>query len=80
MVMFNRYMMVLARESRGETQTDLAKSLGVTQGTVSKYESGLNDPPPEFVKDLSDHLRYRTDFFFEIGRPYKLTSGGCMME
>ena len=78
--MFNRYMMTLARESRGETQTGLAKSLGVSQGVISKYENGLNLPHLDFVEARSDCLRYRTDFFFEPGRPYKLTSGGCMME
>lgn len=68
--MFNRYMMALARDSRGETQSDLAKSMGVWQGTVSKYESGIKEPPAEFVQDLADHLQYKPSFFHEVDRPH----------
>src|SRR5690606_3765321 len=69
---FNRYMMALARDSRGQTQTELANYLSVGQGTISKYESGLSDPPDSFVVDLAEHLKYTKDFFFEPGRPHGL--------
>ena len=62
-------MMALARDSRAESQTDLAAALSVGQGTISKYESGLSDPPADFVRDLASHLNYREDFFYEAGRP-----------
>lgn len=67
---FNRHMMTLAREMRGITQSSLAKSLSVGQGTVSKYEAGLATPPDEFVSDLSEVLGFKLSLFYETGRPY----------
>ena len=69
---FNHHMMTLARNSRGLTQAELAEQLRVTQGTLSKYESGLNEPPIDFVDDLSEALGFRSSFFYEAGRPYGL--------
>ena len=63
-------MMELARCSRGFTQTDLARRIGVKQGTISKYEAGLLEPPIDFLNELSSVLGYVTDFFFQTGRPY----------
>ena len=69
---FNHHMMMLARDSRGVTQSELAATLRVGQGTLSKYESGLSDPPSDFVADLANVLGYLPDFFYEPGRPYGL--------
>ena len=63
-------MMILARESRGVTQTELAHRIGVKQGTISKYEAGLLEPPDDFTKELSSALGYTPDLFFQTGRPY----------
>ncbi|WP_084698244.1 XRE family transcriptional regulator [Muricoccus aerilatus] len=67
---FNRHMMALARDSRGLTQSALAHSMNVAQGTISKFEAGVNDPPREFIEDLAGVLKYRPEFFYETGRPY----------
>jgi Zn-dependent peptidase ImmA (M78 family)/DNA-binding XRE family transcriptional regulator len=69
---FNHHMMTLARDSRGLTQAELAAQLGVMQGTLSKYETGFQEPPPEFIEDLSKALGYPQPFFYEVGRPYGL--------
>ncbi len=62
--------MMLARESRGITQTGLSNAMGVGQGTISKIESGTYDATDEFILELCDCLNYHRDFFFETGRPY----------
>ena len=67
---FNPHMMVLARDLRGLTQMELADRMQVGQGTLSKYETGVLDPPEEFVADLSIHLDYPESFFFEPGQQY----------
>lgn len=67
---FNRHMLALARDSRGLTQIELANALCVQQGTVSKYESGLLEPPNDFIEEFGRALGYRRSFFFESGRPY----------
>lgn len=71
----NPDMIVLARELRGVTQEELAAALGVTQATVSRYESGHIEVPP-------DHLRVLAGF---LGRPEsflrweeRLYSASCM--
>jgi Zn-dependent peptidase ImmA (M78 family) len=69
---FNHHMMTLARDSRGLTQAELADRLKVVQGTLSKYETGLTEPPKEFVDELANMLGFEPTFFYEPGRPYGL--------
>ena len=69
---FNHHMMVLARESRGMTQSELADRLQLGQGTLSKYETGTLAPPDELVDEMGETLGYRPAFFCEPGRPYGL--------
>jgi Zn-dependent peptidase ImmA (M78 family)/DNA-binding XRE family transcriptional regulator len=69
---FNHHMLTLARDSRGMTQAELAAKLGLMQGTLSKYETGLNEPSDEVICSLEDALNYNREFFFEAGRPYGL--------
>lgn len=67
---FNRHMLVMARESRGLTQSGLANKMGVSQGTISKIESGTTVPPTSFTNEVSNTLDYEPEFFYETGRPY----------
>jgi Zn-dependent peptidase ImmA (M78 family)/transcriptional regulator with XRE-family HTH domain len=69
---FNHHMMTLARDARGLTQSELAEKLDVKQGTLSKYETGMHDPPTEFVSVLAESLGFPSAFFYEPGRPYGL--------
>jgi Zn-dependent peptidase ImmA (M78 family)/transcriptional regulator with XRE-family HTH domain len=69
---FNHHMMILARDSRGLTQAELATKLQIAQGTLSKYEAGLSEPPAAFVDELADCLNFQPSFFYERGRPYGL--------
>lgn len=69
---FNHHMLTLARDSRALTQAELAAKLGIMQGTLSKYETGFQEPPPDVVSALSDALGYDRAFFYEVGRPYGL--------
>ena len=62
--------MAIARDSEKLTQTDLAQMIGVKQGTISKYEAGIMEPPDDFVDELSEKLGFEIDFFFQTGRPY----------
>ena len=60
------------RVQAGLTQEELASALTVGQGTLSKYETGIQDPPQGFVQSLGDTLNYPEQFFYEAGRPYGL--------
>jgi Zn-dependent peptidase ImmA (M78 family)/transcriptional regulator with XRE-family HTH domain len=63
-------MVVLARESQGLTQKDLAAELGITQGEVSKIESGLRPVPSALSAKLAEVLNYPEHFFLQADQIY----------
>jgi Zn-dependent peptidase ImmA (M78 family)/transcriptional regulator with XRE-family HTH domain len=62
---YNHSMVTLARDSRGLTQTELAKRVGVPQGTISKIESGAMQIPQELIGKISRELDYPESFFLQ---------------
>lgn len=58
-------MIELARESRGLTQTALAKKIGVSQSKLSKVENQELDASEDLIRKLSDFLDYPIDFFYD---------------
>jgi Zn-dependent peptidase ImmA (M78 family)/DNA-binding XRE family transcriptional regulator len=62
---FNPEMLILARESRGHTQSAVARLLSVRQGTISKIESGVMLPSDELLGELCTALKYPQNFFFQ---------------
>lgn len=54
-------MLTIARESRGLSQTELARISGIPQGTISKAENGLTELPEERVQAIADALDYPRD-------------------
>jgi Zn-dependent peptidase ImmA (M78 family)/transcriptional regulator with XRE-family HTH domain len=71
---FNPEMLILARESRGLTQADLAGAVSVQQGTISKIESGTLGPSPEVVERFANKLDYPRELFFQSDRIYGFNS------
>lgn len=69
---FNREMLTLARESRGLTQSRLAKLLNTTQGRISKIENGMLLPQDKLVSRLSKMLDYPESFFYQHGPVFGL--------
>ncbi len=63
----NPNMVILGREARGFSQKELADSLDVTQGRISKIEMGLLPVPDDLLETLSRILDYPTHFFFQEG-------------
>ncbi len=66
----NPEMLILARESRGLNQTQLAKQTGLSQSAISKFEGGIIELPPERLEDLARVLKYPAQFFYQEGRRY----------
>ena len=55
------------RKQLGLTQVQLAKRLGITQGTLALYETGKRHPKIETVKRIADALCVRwTDLCEEV--------------
>ena len=46
-------------------QIEVAKYLGVSQGTYSGYESGKVNIPPEMLVKLADFYHVSMDYLFE---------------
>jgi Zn-dependent peptidase ImmA (M78 family)/transcriptional regulator with XRE-family HTH domain len=67
---FNHHLLIVAREARAMTQGELAASISLAQGTLSKYETGMLEPPADIVKQLAAMLGYPESFFFQNDRPY----------
>lgn len=59
----NPDMITLARESRGLKQSDLAERISITQGRLSKIESGILPVTEEVLKKISQALEYPENFF-----------------
>lgn len=55
----NKYFGTKLRELRTErnlTQSDLAKELGVTKSTISRYETGVHSPQISHIKHFADYF------------------------
>jgi len=61
----NPAVVVIARESRGLTQSELARRLSVSQGWLSRVESGLRGVPNSILEKLSAILDYPVTFFMQ---------------
>lgn len=67
---FNPDMLVLARQSRGYSQTELAQLLSITSGWLSKVESGIKDITPDMLEKIARILDYPVTFFYKNARVY----------
>ena len=50
-----------ARKSIGLTQEQLAEKLGITLGTISKWEREASEPEISYLMELADILRTSMD-------------------
>ncbi len=70
MIEINSKMIVLAREARGYTQKELAELLGITQGSLSKIEKGIQTPSDEVLSSICEKLEYPITFFEQQDKVY----------
>jgi len=71
---FNPEMLVLARESRGLTQSQLARMMRVDQGTVSRLEAGILQTTDMLTQKAALSLEYPESFFMRGERIYGFNS------
>lgn len=69
---FNSGLLIVARESRGMSQSALAKNAEVAQGHLSKIENGIGEPSKEVVNKIAKSLNYPASFFYQPDRVYGL--------
>jgi Zn-dependent peptidase ImmA (M78 family)/DNA-binding XRE family transcriptional regulator len=68
----NPDLLKVARQARAFSQAQLAEKSGVTQGTISKAESGLLNPAGEILAKLAAALEFPSSFFYEPDRVFGL--------
>ena len=56
----------LLRESRGLTQTELAKRLGITRSGVNAWEMGITIPSTQYIIKLSLLFKVSTDYLLDM--------------
>ena len=71
---FNPEMLILARESRGLTQSELAKRISVRQGNISKIEAGNLPVSSDLLNTIAHELDYPTHLFFQNDRVFGFNS------
>lgn len=54
------------RHDRGLKQEDLARIFYVSKSTISNYETGVQIPPLERIRDIADYFHVTTDYL--LGR------------
>lgn len=64
----NPEMLILAREIRGMTQTELAETSGIDQGRISRYEGSLRTIPDDELHILAKALSFPVAFFYRDGK------------
>lgn len=62
--MFNNTRFALARKRRGLTKRALAKEVGVTDRSITAYESGETVPESQTIEKIANALRFPVKFFF----------------
>ncbi|MEU4739204.1 ImmA/IrrE family metallo-endopeptidase [Actinosynnema sp. NPDC023658] len=61
-------MLETARRARGLTQEELAEAADVSQGALSRYETGQREPDDEVLERLASALGVTRDFLDRAGR------------
>lgn len=74
---FNPEALVVARESRGETQASVGEAISVQQGFISKIENGIHSLAESQIEQLGRFLHYPPSLFYEPG-PILQGKSGCL--
>lgn len=59
------------REELGMSQSELAKTIGVTQGSIGNYETGVSNPKMELMPKIFEALQTDANYFFHEANELK---------
>jgi transcriptional regulator with XRE-family HTH domain len=63
------------RKRAGLSQTALAEAIGLPQGSVSQWETGMHSPPATIIPDLAKTLGVAPGDFFTTAKPARKPKG-----
>lgn len=65
MILFHEKMKEL-RDDRGLSQTELAKALGVSQRSISSWETGFRQPDFDTLEKIAKYFGVTTDYLLGL--------------
>jgi Zn-dependent peptidase ImmA (M78 family) len=74
---FNPEMLIIAREARGFTQTELGSHLQIAPETISRIESGFRQPTQMQVSGFATSLEFVEEFFY-LDEQIRHFGSGCI--
>jgi Zn-dependent peptidase ImmA (M78 family)/DNA-binding XRE family transcriptional regulator len=63
-------LIILARESEGITQAELADKIGINQANISRIENGFLSASKEITEKIAKALSFPESFFYTGGKTY----------
>jgi len=63
-------MLILARQSRGYSQSELTQLLSMSPGWLSRIEAGLREITPDWLQKVAELLDYPITFFYKDTQLY----------
>ena len=64
------------REQRNMTQSELARTLGITRSSVNAWEQGISVPSTQYIVELSDMFGVSADFLLCIDEKAAVSVAG----
>ncbi len=66
----------MLRENAGITQSELAKSLGLTRSAINAWEMGLSVPSTQYITELAKYFNVSTDFLLGMEESATISVSG----
>lgn len=68
---------VYLREQQGISQKELAKQLGITAASLSRYENNIYDPKSTIIIGLTKLLNTSSDYLLGLTQDYRPSAKPC---
>ena len=68
------------RETKGYTQAELAKRLGVTRSSVNAWELGISVPSTQYIVELATIFDVSTDYLLCVDTTASIMTNGLTEE
>lgn len=64
------------REKQNQTQSELAKHLGITRSSVNAWEMGISVPSTQYLVELANLFNVSTDYLLGINKTSSINVAG----
>ncbi len=66
----------ILREQQNQTQSELAKQLGITRSSVNAWEMGVSVPSTQYLVELANIFHVSTDYLLGLNHSATLSVAG----